>query len=124
MQNEMNNSGKVLDRCGECGKYGHKTNDCWGNKRHSFPDNRERRCFMCGQVGHLAVSCPKRKGGKAAVAIGKTENVSLEYNAGISIDENTISCYTCSSNDDLESTCTSNYREHETSMPVTWGHVI
>nr|ABB47727.2 retrotransposon protein, putative, Ty1-copia subclass [Oryza sativa Japonica Group] len=48
-------------------------------KNNNNPNQDERTCFVCGQLGHLARKCPQRKGMKApAGQTSKSANVTID----------------------------------------------
>ena len=49
---------KGKGRCLNCGKTGHRTDECKLAKVPSW----ERPCFDCGKPGHQAANCPNKKG--------------------------------------------------------------
>ena len=65
-------SGGFKGRCYNCGKYGHKSEDCPEKKRSNNGKGRERyprsktekfngKCFFCGKWGHTKAECRERK---------------------------------------------------------------
>ena len=46
-----------VQKCANCGKPGHKAQECRGPKR----ERSERTCFTCGKPGHEARFCPEKK---------------------------------------------------------------
>ena len=74
--------GRARDKCNHCGKFGHKSADCYskgkgkhnsvldGNKHHDKNHDRKGKkpmlgkCYNCGVVGHPAFLCHKKKKGK------------------------------------------------------------
>lgn len=132
---------KRQDKCGNCGKHGHSTSDCWGKQRGDYRDNRERKCYFCSQVGHLANLCPRRKGEKASVAISvsdignRTRNsemnaiaptTKMESESDVSQSESTGHVKLASGEwiDIAESSCTIDRATQATkNMPVAFGLV-
>ena len=69
---------KFKGKCTNCGKFGHKSNECSSKKRNSKGEGAESKktkskkgtdkstikCFSCGELGHYKSKCPKLKSKK------------------------------------------------------------
>ena len=75
-------------QCGNCGKRGHKAEDCWqegGGKAGQFPNrnNSNVTCYKCGQKGHFARICGKNQAqDKTGNTTGNNMNGSANENQG------------------------------------------
>ena len=58
---------KFKGQCTHCGKWGHKSVDCFdkkGNKGKSYDSNKPKfngKCYYCNKIGHRASDCFKKK---------------------------------------------------------------
>jgi hypothetical protein len=68
-QDRYKGEGASPNRCGHCGKLGHKTSKCYARERKEVRVNqvavgkinnrREFTCFRCGEKGHISRNCRK-----------------------------------------------------------------
>ena len=57
---EVNFARKFKGRCNYCGEIGHKARDCHKKKKKKGRfDKSKIKCFKCGQMGHFASECKK-----------------------------------------------------------------
>ena len=69
-------AGQFKGRCNKCGKYGHKSADCRGDKSQSAESSSGKfdgDCFYCKKPGHREINCWKKKKDK-----GEHANSSVE----------------------------------------------
>jgi len=82
---------KFKGKCTNCGKFGHKLNECCSKTRNSKGEGVENdksklkkgtdkstiKCFSCGEMGHYKSKCPKNKSKNATNKQSEKEDTVL-----------------------------------------------
>lgn len=66
-------------RCGKCGEYGHKRENCTENRKGNSSFNGH--CYYCGEKGHIKSNCEVKQKGDAL------KNKDVDEQARFGIDE-------------------------------------
>ncbi len=59
---EFGHYGRYKPTCENCGKYGHRSADCWFSPGRA---NKGVTCFACQQTGHVSSNCPNKNSSSA-----------------------------------------------------------